>query len=184
MDGAPLTSYLGAARVVRLEGATGALGGSVSVVLEEPSAPGGTVVRATLAFSYPYRPVVGDQLLVLGDARAFYAIGVLAGRGPARLSNDKGVSVRAEGGLLRLVGDRGVRVTGARVALEAERLGRLALRAVETFGERQRAIRERLTLDAGSIDENADRGWLLQARRVVVKSLVEARIKSTTVRVG
>ncbi len=177
MAGATIDSYLGAARLVREES------GSLVVALEEPTVTGGTVVHATPALTFPYRPAVGDQLLVLGDARAFYVIGVLVGRGQTALSNPAGVSLHAEG-QLRLTGDRGVRVRGRGLELRAERLARLAVRAVETFGEQTRHVRERLRVEAGDVDEHSRGRWLLQARTVVVKALIGARIKSTTVRVG
>lgn len=178
MAAGDLRSYLGAARLVRVAE------GSLLVVLEERDVPGGTVVHATAAFTVPYRPSVGDQLLVIGDERAFYAIGVLRGRGETSFSSAAGVSLRAEGGRLRLAGDRGVRVGAATIKLEARRLRRLAARAVETFGEQQRIVRERMAVEAEVVDEHASGRWLLQARRVVIKALEKARIKSTTVRVG
>jgi hypothetical protein len=177
MDATSLDSYLGAGRVVRLGP------GALSVALEDATAAG-TVVNATPALTFPYRPVLGDQLLVLGDARAFYVIGVLAGRGSTTLSRAAGVSLRAEGGALRLTGDRGVRLTGSSIQLRAQRLRRLAALAVQTFGEQERHIRDRLTVEAGDLDEHSRGRWLLQARRVVLKALIVARIKSTTVRVG
>ncbi len=173
-----LDAYLGAGRVVRVSP------GSLLVALEEDTVPRSTLVHATPALAFPYQPVVGDQLLVVGDASAFYVIGVLAGRGQTTLSNARGVSLRAEGGHLRLVGDRGVRLTGRRVHMEAQRLRRLATIAVQTFGERRTQVRETLAVVAGDVDELSQGRWLLQARRVVLKALTTARIKSTTVRVG
>lgn len=170
-----LESYLGAARVVRVASQ------SVLVALEEASdAP---LVQATPALTFPYRCALGDQLLVIGDARAFFIIGVLAGRGTSSLPHASCVSLRADG-QLRLVGERGVRVTGERVRLEAERLRRLAVDTVQTFGELSSRVRERLRVDAGQLDELSQGRWLLQARTVVIKSLEKARIKSSTVRVG
>ena len=173
-----LDSYLGAARVVR--GGPG----SLLVALEEETVPRGMLVHAIPALAFPYRCVVGDQLLVVADAHAFYVIGVLSGKGHSPLSNARGVSLRAENGLLRLVGDRGIRVTGSRIHLEAQRLRRLAVKVVQVFGEQETHVRERLAVEAGQIDEVSQGRFLLQARRVVLKALTKARIKSTTVRVG
>ena len=176
--GARLDSYLGAARVIRANGAI------LLVALEDGPAAGGTVVHVTPAFTVPYRPAAGDQLLVLGDERSFYAIGVLQGRGQIGFSTPAGVTLRAEGGQLRLVGDRGVRVRGRTIRMQAQQLRRLATRAVEVFGEQRRVVRDRLAIDAGEVDEHADGHWLLQAQRVIVKALHKARVKSTTVRMG
>lgn len=173
-----LASYLGAARVVRLGPR------SILVALEEATVTPNTLVHATLALGYPYRPAFGDQLLVVGDAASFYIIGVLAGRGRTSFSNPLGVALRAEGGSLGIVGDRGVSIRGDRIHLETQRLRRLATTVVQTFARRVTHVRGTLTVEAGDIDEQAQGGWLLQARRVVVKTLKNARIKSTTVRVG
>lgn len=171
-------SYLGAARVVRVEP------GSVVVALEEARGPLPVVVHATSALAYPYTPRAGDQLLLIGDAAAFYVIGVLEGRGDVSLSNPKGVSIRAEGGALRLVGDRGLRVRGERLRIEAARLRQLAVTSLSTFGERVTHIREMWRVEAGQLDQHSQGRFLLQTRRAVIKALTSARIKSTTVRVG
>jgi len=173
-----LDSYLGAGRVVRVDT------GSVLVALEEASVPRGTLVHAVPALTFPYRSAVGDQLLVIGDTEAFYVIGVLEGRGHTSLSNPRGVSIRADGGALRLVGDRGVVLSGRRIRFEAERLRQLAVTAIHSFGERVTHVRETLKVEAGDVDEHSSGRFLLQARCVVLKTLTNARIKSTTVRVG
>ena len=173
-----LDSYLGAARAVRVER------GSLLVALEEEAVARGTLVRATPALAFPYQPAVGDQLLVIGDAHAFYVIGVLSGRGQSSLEGPRGVSLRAEGGALHLVGDRGVRVSGSRIHVEAERWRKLAATALLTLGQRVTHVRDLQEVEAGDVDELSQSRWVLQARRVLLKALTNARIKSTTVRVG
>ena len=171
-------AYLGAARVVRLEE------GTVVVALEEARGSGPIVVHAASALAYPYTPRAGDQLLVVGDAAAFYVIGVLEGRGHVALSQAGDVTVHAEGGALRLVGDRGVHLRGDRVQLTTEVLRQRAVSVVATLGERVTHVREVLRVEAGQLDERSDRRYLLQSARTVIKALTGARIKSTTVRVG
>jgi hypothetical protein len=168
-----LDRYLGPARVVRH------VGESHVVALES-----GTVVHATRALAFPYDPRVGDNLLVIGDARAFWIIGVLAGRGRTRLSGRGGVSLHAESGRLKLVGDRGVKLAAHRLVMHTDHLRRLALTAMHTFGELRSQVREGLKVEAAEIDELSQKRWLLQARRVVLKALLGARVKSTTVRLG
>ena len=112
-------------------------------------------------------------------------IGVLEGRGHVALSNPAGVSLHAEGGALRVVGDRGVRVHGGRVVrMEAETLRQRAVTALATLGERVTHVRERSTVEAGQLDQRSEGRFVLQAGRAVIKALTSARIKSTTVRVG
>lgn len=168
-----LERYLGAARVVRIAGR------SLVVELEDA-----TRVFATSALAFPYQPVVGDELLVIGDARSFFVIGVLEAHGRASLSDPKGVSLHAENGRLRLIGDRGVSLRGRRVFVHAERLKTVALTAIRTLGQAHTDVRDALKVEAGEVDELSQGRWLLQAKRVALKALVGARLKSPTLRVG
>lgn len=171
------SNYLGAARLVREDR-------DALVVALEETAPGErVVVRATLALPYPYRPTAGDQLLVIGDAASFFVIGVLRGRGSTAFEG-AAVSLRAEGGELRLRGDRGVRIDAPALRVSAEALRTVAVEAVHSFGEQQRHVRERLRQELGAVDELSEGRWLIQAKHFVLKTLKNARIKSTTVRVG
>ena len=165
--------YLGAARVVRIAGR------SLLVSLEDE-----TQVFAISALAFPYRPVVGDELLVIGDKRSFFVIGVLEARGRASLSDARGVSLTAQNGQLRLIGDRGVSLRGRRILVQAERLRRIAVTAIRTLGEQHTDVRETLKVEAGEVDELSQGRWLLQAKRLALKALVGTRLKSPTVRVG
>lgn len=171
-----LARYLGAGRVVRLaEGADRAL----VVALED-----GTLVRATPAFTYPYVPTIGDELLVVGDAAAFFLIGVLDGRGGTALDDPRGLAIAAEGGRLRVIGDRGVAITGRQVDVIAERFARTAVTAKQTFDRVATTVRELLAVDAGEVDELGKGAFRLAAKRVVMKALVGVRMKGSTVRLG
>lgn len=171
----PLGRYLGPGRVVRLDPSTR----TCAVALED-----GSLVNVTLALTFPYRPVLADLLLVISDAEAFWAIGVLEGRGGSTLSCPTGVKLTAEDGVLRLVGDRGVCVEGERVLFEGGAIERVALAAKQTFGRWERRVREELEVEAGEVDEQAQRRWAVVAKRAAIKALFGARVKSTTVRLG
>ncbi|EYF08300.1 DUF3540 domain-containing protein [Chondromyces apiculatus] len=95
-----------------------------------PIAPTSTAaprpVRARMAMAFLYEPVAGDVLLVIGRGRHHYAIGVLSGTGKASLAFPGDVELRAEGGTLRLAGDRGVAIAGPALDVAVDRLGILA----------------------------------------------------------
>ncbi len=165
--------YLGSGTVAH------AVGSMLVVVLED-----NTRVRATLALTFPYQPVVGDRLLIIGDAKAFFAIGVLEGRGRTQLSHADGVSLSADNGILCLAGDRGVRIRGDQLRIRATSLMRVALTVVETVRDKRQQVRQRLVVEANEIDESSSGRWLTQAKHVVIKALLGARMKSTTVRLG
>src|SRR4051812_15908064 len=96
-----LRDYLGAAEVTAVQPT------SVTVEL-----PGAGAMHAELAFALPYAPVVGDLLLVIAKGEACFAIGVLRGSGKTSLSLQGDVDLSAEGGKLRLSGDRGIELRG------------------------------------------------------------------------
>lgn len=168
-----LERYLGSARVVRVADR------SLLVVLEDA-----TTVHATLALAFPYQPVAGDQVLVIGDAAAFWVIGVLEARGRTNLESAGSAAIVAENGRLRLLGDRGIKLSGRRIHLEARHLRRIAVTLVQTFGEQQTQVREGLKVEAGEVDQLSEKRWLLRAKQIALKALMGARVKSTTVRLG
>jgi hypothetical protein len=168
-----LDRYLGGGRVVRRSGE------SVSVVLEE-----GSQVSATLALTFPYRPALGDSLLVLGDASAFWAIGVLEARGRVSLSNPLGLTLEASGGSLRIVGDQGVAFLGREIRLSSEQLRRAAVVAKQSLGELATEVREQLRVEAADVDESSRGRWLVRAKSFVLKTVRGARLKSAAVRLG
>jgi hypothetical protein len=87
------STYLGEATVTQLEGPPG----HVRVEL-----PTGEQSWARLALAVPYRPAVGDELLVIAhEAGRMFAIGLLRGTGETALSVPGDLSIEA-GGKLRL----------------------------------------------------------------------------------
>lgn len=173
VQGSTLQRYLGSARVVR------GVGRSLVVALEDE-----TRVFAKLALAFPYQPACDDEVLVIGDAQSFFVIGVLDGHGVTCLSGAGGLSLHAEGGRLSLVGDRGISLRGHHVAMETNKLVRLATTAVQTFGAQALEVREALSVEAGEVDELSQRSWVMQAKGVVLKALKGARMKGRAVRLG
>ena len=105
--------------------------------------------RAELAFAFPYEPSIGDELLVIGKANKYYAIGVLSAHGEMALRFMGDVRLQAVGGKLELEGDRGVRVRGESVELVAKTLKSMADSIVERANDAYRRIRGTLDVHAG-----------------------------------
>ena len=81
----------------------------------------GELHRARMALAYPYRPVVGDIVLVLGQDDNVYVTGVLDGQGLTRLDFPGDVELRAAG-RMRLDAKQGVELDSERIVLRANRL--------------------------------------------------------------
>ena len=113
----PPGATLGPAHVVRCE----PLGGPVLVCLAD-----GRAVEPEWALPYRYIPEPGDVLLVISRGARHYALSVVHGRGRSQVAFRGNATVRAEGGALKLRGDRGVRIAGPRVTLRAKALEAVA----------------------------------------------------------
>lgn len=168
-----LSRFLGPGRVLRVTA-------EWLLVLLGP----GTVVRATSAIAFPYCPVAGDQLLIIGSEDAFFAIGVLDGKGQTDLRADVGMGIEADGGWLRLSADGEVRVDAETLSLETTNLAAVADVQIAEFGSLKRVIQGLRHVEAEQVDERSEKGWLLRAARVVVKTVEKVRMKSNALRLG
>ena len=101
------------------------------------------------AFTVPYRPVPGDRLLVIGDAAATYAIGVVAGAGQLTLSTAGDITLHAQDGRLTLSGDAGVEIVSPAVTVVTPALEVVAERLTELLGTALRRVRGLFSLEAG-----------------------------------
>lgn len=152
--------YLGPAAVTEL------LGRRVAVARSA-----GDRVEATLALAYLYEPVVGDELLVLGnDADGFYAIGVLHATGRAVLAIQGDVDVRAVGGKLRLQGDHGVAIAAPEVDVDAQKLRMTAESVVQRFENVYKRVRALLSVHAGKAHTVVDGATFTQAESGTIQT--------------
>ncbi|MFT4512412.1 MAG: hypothetical protein ACI91B_001106 [Planctomycetota bacterium] len=135
----PLPSdYLGPARVLSFDAT------SAEVLIGH-----GAITQVRFAFSTPYSPALGDELLVIGKTGAFFAIGVLAGSGRTEIALQGDVEVRAVGGSLRLTGDRGVSVHAPEVTVQTGAMKTFAKSVVEKADTACRWVRGLLTQRSG-----------------------------------
>ena len=137
----PEGASLGPGHVLQPEGA----GAPLSVLLGD-----GRLVEPVWALPYRYEAQPGDLLLIVSRGERHYALSVLQGRGQRRLAFRGDALVRAEGGALRLRGDRGVRLAGPRVSLRAQALETVARVVHQKLGELSSRIKGRLFERAGS----------------------------------
>jgi hypothetical protein len=110
---------------------------------------GGEPVAVEAAFPFPYRPALGDRLLLTGQGERYFAIGVLAGSGQASLELPGDVELRALGGTLTLEGDQGLELRSREITLNAGLLRTFADSLCERADSAYRWIKGTLTVRAG-----------------------------------
>ena len=112
---------------------------------EEPAAE----ITVILALASPYRPQAGDSLLVIGQAGAWYAIGVLSGSGITRIAVPGDLEIAAPNGRLELSAGHAVRLTAPRIDAVARRLQLAADRLIERCQHASSRITGLLDVRAG-----------------------------------
>ena len=159
----PSTSAAGATLLEAAE-VVANLGGSVMVRLQD-----GSDTEARLALTVPYKPLRGDEVLVIGRGERHFVIGVLEGSGQLRLQA-KNVTVHAEGGRLRLTAGRDIGLRSHKLQLLAHE--QLAW-AANTIHRAAHSYKERISGKLSLLTRDADqllRGqWQLQAQRISAK---------------
>lgn len=167
--------YLGPATVRRVSG------GRVHVELARGD---GVEREGRMALAFPYRPVVGDSLLVIARGDALYVIGVLEGSGETALTFRGGVEVRAEGGALRLVSDRVVSIEAADVAVQATRLRIAAESAVEKVGSLVQHVRTLFSLRAKQSEAVIEEGTITRAKTATILTEETMNINGKQIHLG
>ncbi len=165
--------YLGPGQVV------GALPHELSVELR-----GGRRVTAEMALAFPYRPEVGDVLLVIGKDDAHYVIGVLHGAGRAVLSFPGEVELRAEGGPLTMTSDHGVAIKGPTVEIETGKLQTFAASVVQKCTTLYQRVVGALDVRAGQAHTIVDGDSLLSAKNASIVTEEAMNINGDEIHLG
>jgi hypothetical protein len=168
-----LAEYLGPAPVLRVEGS--------DVVVE---LPGGAAVRAALAFAFPYAPAPGDVLLVIGKDDAHYAIGVLQGAGRTTLTFPGNVDLRAEGGALRLWGEKGIELAGPGLSVQVDKIQVIAGAVTQKLASLVQRVRGLMSVHAGELDTTVDESAVTRAKNATVLTEETMTINGKEVHLG
>ncbi len=169
----PIEPFLGPAVVTRAEGSV------VTVAID-----GGVEVRALLALALPYAASVGDVMVVIGRGDAYYAIGVLSGRGKTEIAVQGDVRLHAIGGTLELSGDRGVRLRAPVIDVHADALHTVARSVVETFSTLFQRVSEVLRIHAGESQTIVDKGAYTQAKTAAIQTEDTVTINGKEIHLG
>lgn len=166
--------YLDQARVLRVDGH------DLRVELQD-----GREVDAALAMLIPYRPRVHDDLLVIGRDGAFFAIGVLRGRGGFETQYKGDFHLTSMAGDLCVVAARRLLVDTPAFELQAHKmLSRAAERIVMTSERTDQSARDHWVLMSAAFAEVTQKRWFRRAQRVVIKVANAIRFNGKTVRTG
>ncbi len=169
-------SYLGSARMVEL-------GRALRVCVVQLA--NGERVEATLALGYPYEPVVGDELLVIGrGAEGYWVIGVVMGQGRVNLELDGDVRLHARNGTLTLSGDRGVRLRGPELDVLVDRFAVSAKDAIHKVTTMVQRVREMLHVHAGESQSVVDGTAVQRARKIAVIADETASVNGKQILLG
>lgn len=165
--------YLGPAEVLAVE--------PHRVHLKLPTAG---AVWAQLALAFSYEPQTGDQLLVIGNADGHYVIGVLQGRGTARMTFPGDVELRSTGGSVRVAAAEGVEIEAPQVALRARRVQLFARSMVEQLGNLYQTVTEVLNVRAGAAHTMVEGTSYTQAKRATLLTENEVNINGKKINLG
>lgn len=167
------TDYLGPAEVVE----TGPAVVRVTVA--------GCSMEAQLALAFAYEPAAGDTVLLVARHGRAYVIGVLQGRGRARLAIAGDVDLHAIGGTLRLRGDAGVELEGKNVRLTAaQKLRVMAEDAVTTFESLTRRVRGLMSSQAGDKLDTVDNARIDRSKQATILTEETMAINGREIHLG
>jgi hypothetical protein len=165
--------YLGPAHVV---GATGR-----ELSLEMPS---GEIVSAMLAVAFPYEPAVGDVLLVIARGASYYGIGVLHGTGRTRLVFPGDVDLRADGGTLRLSGEKGVAIDAPELDVRVGALRMLADSVTQRFATVYQRVTTLLSVHARESHTAVDESTFTKAKNAAILTEETMTINGKQIHLG
>jgi hypothetical protein len=165
--------YLGPAHVVSASGR--------ELSLELPS---GQVVAATLAVAFPYEAVTGDVLLVIARGESYYGIGVLHGTGSTRLAFPGDVDLRAEGGTLRLSGEKGVAIEGPELDVRVGAMRMLADSVTQRFASVYQRVTSLLSVHAKESHLSVDDSTFTKAKNAAILTEETMTINGKQIHLG
>lgn len=165
------TMYLGPARVVEVKRP------GVRLALQDQE------VSATLALSAPYQPAAGDVVLAIGHEEKFYVLGIIAGSGKTVFTTPGDLEFRTRG-KIDFVATEGVRISSARVSVQASRLEFAARSVVERFGDVWRRIQGVFQSRSGRERRVVEGSYHVKAERIVERAEKDVKIDGQEVNLG
>jgi|JI10StandDraft_1071094.scaffolds.fasta_scaffold223760_2 hypothetical protein len=149
----------------------------------EVELPSSARVAVRLAMAIGHTPMIGDELLVIGDEHGWYAIGVVSSQGEVRIEVPADVRVHAKGDL-ELVGDEGVHVSGKVVRITSESLKVAADSVKQTANRWVTRVRGLLSVNAGEKRDVVTGEHAVRADRATLTSRTVVTINGKEIHLG
>ena len=139
---------------------------------------------ARMGLAFPYEPVRGDEVLVIGRGEALYVIGVLRGSGPTTFSAPKDLRFRAPHGSIELTAANGVRVKASTVKLVSDTLEILATTLFERLVEATHWIENALHIRAGQVRMRSEASYDLRAAAISQRATEDVHVDGRKIHLG
>ncbi|MDZ4803529.1 MAG: DUF3540 domain-containing protein [Candidatus Eisenbacteria bacterium] len=143
----------------------------------------GELHRAQMALVYPYRPVPGDIVLVLGQGDTLYVTGVLDGKGLTRLDFPGDVELRAAG-KLRLGAKEGVELDSEQITMRADRLVMTVTTVRQQMASLYQHVTGTLRTIAGRQRTSVEGHSTLHAKKIIRKAEDDVIVDGRTIKLG
>ena len=141
-------------------------------------------VWATSALACGYEPSAGDVVLAIGEASAWYVIGILRGSGLTSFNVPGDLAIRAPAGRITLTAAQGLELKSRQVRVTATRLELVAQSAVERFGDVTRWVKAAFQLNVGRYRARVDGAYDVRADRILERATRDVRIDGAKINLG
>lgn len=146
--------------------------------------PDGKDETAELALAFPYKPVKGDLLLVIGGATGHWVIGVIKGQGKASLEFQGDVELRSIGGKVEIAADRGIEMRSKTIDIGAEKIKLVADAVTETVNTLFTRVRGMLTVQSGEARQLVRGNWFSQSKRAQIQTEESVAVNGKQIHLG
>jgi hypothetical protein len=141
-------------------------------------------VTAENALAFPYQPVKGDTLLVIGQGQNHFAIGVLAAQGDMTIAFPANAVFAAPRGEIKFKSGKAIDLHSPNVRLRAGKLEMIAKTISEKADNVYRIVRKLLKLDAGRTHTTVEETAQTNAGRYVVKAKQDVKMDGEKIYLG
>jgi len=163
------------------------LGGArvLDVVGSEPEVElaDGRHATARMALAFPYVPVIGDELLVIGKADRHFVIGVLRAGGETTLQFPGDVTLRSERDL-HLEADEGIELSAAEIDVRVGTMRVVADTVVESAREFYQRVRDLWSVHAGEKNEQVMGEWSSRSEKASITTAEDVSVNGKEIRLG
>lgn len=141
-------------------------------------------VFAENALAFPYQPVKGDTLLIVGQGEHHYAIGLLAAQGDMTIAFPANAVFAAPRGEIKFSSGKAIDLHSPNVRVRAGKLELLAKTISEKVDNAYRTVRKLFKLDAGRMNTTVEETAQTNAGRYVVKAKQDVKMDGEKIYLG